>query len=60
MSMGMKSNSRHFSGTNGAIKAPLINLNLQLFASKYKTPTEPNMVKRNLKSNKDILENRQY
>ncbi len=45
--MGMKSNSRHFSGTNGAIKAPLINLNLQLFASKYKTPTEPNMVKMN-------------
>ena len=30
--MGMKSNSNHFKGTNGARRAPLIKLNIQLFA----------------------------
>lgn len=30
--MGMKSNSNHFRGTNGARKGPLLKLNIQLFA----------------------------
>lgn len=32
--MGMKSNSNHFKGTNGARKGLLLNLEIQLFASK--------------------------
>lgn len=32
--MGMKSNSNHFRGTNGARKGPLLRLDIQLFASK--------------------------
>ena len=32
--MGMKSNSGHFRGTNGAKKGPLLELNIQLFAEK--------------------------
>ena len=30
--MGMKSNSNHFKGTNGARKVPLLKLDIQLFA----------------------------
>ena len=30
--MGLKSNSNHFKGTNGARKAPLMKINIQLFA----------------------------
>ena len=32
--MGMKSNSNHFSGTNGSRKGPFIRLDIQLFAAK--------------------------
>lgn len=32
--MGMKSNSNHFTGTNGARKGNLLELNIQLFAEK--------------------------
>lgn len=32
--MGMKSNSNHFRGTNGARKGPFMKLDIQLFASK--------------------------
>ena len=42
--MGMKSNSNHFSGTNGARRAPLIKLNIQLFASKFILPSTPKKI----------------
>lgn len=45
--MGMKSNSNHFSGTNGARRAPLMKMNIQLFASRFKTPNDKNMVAMN-------------
>ena len=36
--MGMKSNSNHFVGTNGARRFPLLKINIQMFASKFLVP----------------------
>lgn len=61
--MGMKSNSNHFSGTNGARRKPLMKLNIQLFA---KLPSNNSQLKHVLRtaeghlndspSNRDKLE----
>ena len=45
--MGMKSNSNHFSGTNGARKAPLMKINIQLFA---KLPSNDSQLKHIMRS----------
>ena len=42
--MGMKSNSNHFKGTNGARKSNMLNLNIQLFATKFKVPDTPKKI----------------
>lgn len=53
--MGMKFSSGHFSGTNGTRKMS-IPLNIQLFASKFKAPTETNKIKLNVElQNKHIM-----
>ena len=44
--MGLKSNSGHFYGTNG-FKSGYLKLNIQLFASKIKTPVDPKMISMN-------------
>ena len=42
--MGMKSNSQHFNETKGANKAKMLKLNIQFFASKFKTPNTPKKI----------------
>ena len=42
--MGMKSNSQHFKETKGANKAKMLKLNIQFFASKFKTPNTPKKI----------------
>lgn len=42
--MGMKANSNHFKGTNGAKKVNLMYLNIQLFASKFNVPDTPKKI----------------
>lgn len=42
--MGLKSNSHHFIGTNGAKKSATMFLNIQLFASKFDVPNTPKKI----------------
>ena len=50
--MGMKSNSNHFNGTNGAKKGPLLRLDIQLFA---KFPENESQIKHIMRDGKGHL-----
>ena len=57
--MGMKNNSNHFKGTNGARKGPLVRLNLQMFAEFPKNESQIKHIMRDRKGHLvDNVENR--